>query len=742
MKLRTFLFFSFTLAAILNISAQSNISTSKQNRTIDSLLTLIKVGKADTNEVNHLILLCKEYRKSGDHENGLKYCNKAISLASSIRVDNKTGWLKGISLAYTNKGNVYLDISNYSEALNNYNAALKITKLTNDKGQIAYISNQIGTIYLYKGNYQEALNNYFTSLELRRQINDNKGIADSYLNIGTVYYHLADYSEALKYYLTTLKIAERIKNKQLIASSYINTGNIYFHLKDYPKALQSFYASLKLEEELNEKYRIALINNNIGEIYVVQENYSKSLINFFLTLKIGKEINSPLLQATAYSNIGKVNEKQANFNESLKNYNAAIDIHKKVNNKHGLAFTLINFSELKMKLNKYEDAYTHLNEALQNCYELGAKDLIKESYNSLAQLDSIQSLWKDAYQHYKLYTIYKDSIDNEEIRKKTITSLLTFHYNKKEAALKAEQEKKDAVAAESKKKQQLVLFLVSCVLALVFVFASFIFRSLRVTRKQKVIIEEKNKDIIDSINYAKRIQDALLKNEVHISKNLPQHFVFYKPKDIVSGDFYWSIEKQGYWYLAVADCTGHGVPGGFMSMLGIAFLNEITANAQLVSPSEILEQLRDKIVKELGQSEKVNQTKDGMDISLVRFHSQTKELQWAGANNSLYFIQNGELKEIKPDKQPIGYHPDMHPFTNHTIQLESGAMFYLRTDGYADQFGGTKGKKFMQKNLKTLLQSIHSESIYEQKEIVAQTFDIWKKDLSQVDDVCIVGVRV
>ncbi len=259
--------------------------------------------------------------------------------------------------------------------------------------------------------------------------------------------------------------------------------------------------------------------------------------------------------------------------------------------------------------------------------------------------------------------------------------------------------------------------------------------------KQKNLVEEKNKDITDSINYAKRIQRALLKEEEYVSYHLPEHFILFKPKDIVSGDFYWAIEKEDYLYLAAVDCTGHGVPGGFMSMLGLAFLNELTSGAAILTPAEILDKLREKILKEFRQKGGENETKDGMDISLMRVNLKTREVQWSGANSPVY-IAGKELKEITPDKQPIGYYPLMKPFTNHIINAEKGSVIYLFSDGYADQFGGPKGKKFKHSQLKEVVFSVHDESMKEQKKRMNEIFEKWKGNLEQVDDVLIIGMRV
>ncbi|MFY9309693.1 MAG: SpoIIE family protein phosphatase [Bacteroidia bacterium] len=273
----------------------------------------------------------------------------------------------------------------------------------------------------------------------------------------------------------------------------------------------------------------------------------------------------------------------------------------------------------------------------------------------------------------------------------------------------------------------------------------------KVVEEQKQIVEEKNKDILDSIHYAKRIQDALLRDEEYVSLHLPDHFILYLPKDIVSGDFYWGIEKkyetaQGktehFWYVAAVDCTGHGVPGAFMSMLGTVFLNDIINDNKVHAPADILDELRNKVVKELGQTGKRDESKDGMDISLIRLNLNTLELQWAGANNALNLIRDGELSEIKADKQPIGYYPEARPFTNHVIQLKKGDYIYLFSDGYADQFGGPKGKKFKYKQLEQLLVSNAHLPLQQQKTQLKKAFYDWKGDLPQVDDVCIIGIKV
>ena len=224
----------------------------------------------------------------------------------------------------------------------------------------------------------------------------------------------------------------------------------------------------------------------------------------------------------------------------------------------------------------------------------------------------------------------------------------------------------------------------------------------------------------------------------------PQHFVLLLPRDIVSGDFYWIGSKLNFVFVAVADCTGHGVPGGFMSMLGTALLNEIINEKEIYEPADILDLLKFKIIMALRQSENVNEAKDGMDIALCRIDKRTNELTFAGANNSIHLLRKDRLIELKGDKQPIGisHFNTTQQFIQQSVSLQKGDIIYLFTDGYPDQFGGPLGKKFKYKQLEELLLSIHQREMNEQLEILEEVHRDWKGDLDQVDDICILGIKI
>jgi serine phosphatase RsbU (regulator of sigma subunit) len=307
-----------------------------------------------------------------------------------------------------------------------------------------------------------------------------------------------------------------------------------------------------------------------------------------------------------------------------------------------------------------------------------------------------------------------------------------------------------AHAAELKQQRTVAVFGLAG-LAVSALVASFMYRSYRkekrsreIINQQKGMVDAKNKEIVDSINYAKKIQQAIIPTNTEVKNLLPESFVILQPKDIVSGDFYWITEKENFLFLAVADCTGHGVPGGFMSMLGTALLNEIISDKNVYEPADILDILKLKIILALRQSDNINENKDGMDITLVRFDKDKSKLVFAGANNSLYHVRENVLTEYKGDKHPIGFsfNNTNKQFNQVSVTLQKDDVLYMFTDGYPDQFGGPLGKKFKYKALEQTLLQISSDDMNAQRKKLLHLHDQWKGTLEQVDDICVVGVRV
>jgi len=730
---------NYFLSAILLFS----FALTGQNK-IDSLRKVVKAAKADTNHVITLNLLSDELWRDGNEE-ALVFANKALS--ESIKLNYK----RGEAEAY----------------------------------------NSIGIIYDDQGNYHTGLENYLKALKIYKETGDKKGIASEYNNIGIIYKNESRYQKALEYYLRALKIREDIKDKKGTGICYNNIANIYTIQKNYTKALEFYNKSLHIKEELGDKKGQGTTYNNIGTIYDTMEELDKALLNYLKALKLCEEAEYKRGIANSNNNIGIIYKKQADvmtdkkaaaakYDEALTYYLKALKLREEAGNKDGIAMTYINLGSLYLKKGNLPETYKYINSSIPIYIETGNREGLENAYILAADYYNIKGDYKQAYSYEKLYSDVKDSILNKENSENISRMNAQFDSEKKDNEIKLlnkDKEQRELLRSEEKQKQSIILFSVIAGLILAAVFSIFLYKRFKIIQKQNGVIEKqkqeveqekenadrlrdiaesqtliaieqkqitelKQKEIIDSINYAKRIQNALLKDEDHVSNHLPSHFILFKPKDIISGDFYWSLEKQGHLYMTAADCTGHGVPGAMMSMLGIAFLNEINSTPDLLNPADVLNKLRERIIKELNQTGKEGENKDGMDISLVRLNLATKEMEWAGANNPIYMITNGELSEIKSNKQPIGFTINMQPFTNHRMQLAKDTLLYLFTDGFADQFGGSRGKKFKYAQLKELLLSMTNQTMQAQKDILATTLNSWKGNLEQVDDILIIGMNV
>jgi serine phosphatase RsbU (regulator of sigma subunit) len=720
------------LLVTLTVYATQCIAVTQSNKS-DSLLLIIKNDKSDTTKVKHLnelsVLLL--YNNT---DSAISMCNKAINVINSQpnKIKNESATIIMLAKTYNILGSCYSLKSNYTKAAELFNKALSLNKSIKYPKGIAMNLLNIGSIYHSKGEYNNALDNCLKALTIQEEIGDKKGISINLGNIGNNYRIQGNYETALEYYSKSLKVAKEIGDKNQIVYALYSIGEIYQGQNKFEKAFDTFFSTLKLAETLNDKTLVGTLLGEIGVTYSTQGDSIKSLDYFLKALRI--------------------------FEEQKDEVNIA----------HWLLYIGDNY----IKFKKYKLAFEYLYRALAIYQKIGAKYGIENEYNLLSQLyekstvslpDTIGGKYLNPEQmrlraiyYYEKHLEAKEDIFGADKKKKFVETGLVYDFQKKEAIAKLKNEERIALEEEKAHKQKIISGIITIGVVIMLVLVVFIFRSLKITRKQKQIIEqksketelqkhiieEKNKDITDSINYAKRIQNALLREEEHVSKHLPEHFILFLPKDIVSGDFYWGAEKNNYWYFTAADCTGHGVPGAIMSMLGVSFLNDIVLSEKTLTPAEILNQLRDRIITELRQADAAIGNKDGMDISLCRLNLKTLELEWAGANNSLNLIRKGILEEIKADKQPIGYHTEMKSFTNHQVQLQKGDSIYIYSDGYADQFGGPKGKKFKYKQLEELIVESHHLNATEQKQIFKNRFLEWKGSLEQVDDVCLFGVRV
>lgn len=578
-----------------------------------------------------------------------------------------------------------------------------------------------------------------------------------YNNLGMSYYDKFDYQKSLQHYLKALSIFEELKQETKYASTLNNIANLYFTLKDPDKALNYHLQSLAISRKLEEKSKIASSLYNIGLVYIDKGDALKALSYFQESLQLAKEINHKVGQAMLYLSIGKCYRMLKDYSKALEYSNYALEMKKVLGDDHGIATLHNAIGDIYYEMREYDKAIEYAALALEEGKNLKSTGLMQNAYQSLATTYSAQKKYDLAYKNYRLYTECKDSLFNAEKSKQLAEIGTKYETEKKDKELiRKDAEIKFQEAATKQKETQRNAFILGFVL--VAVVSIIALKNLQDKRKankkltlaydeidfKNKLVEEKNKSITDSINYAKRIQSALLASDTLLQKNLPSYFIFYKPKDIVSGDFYWAHRlEKGEFLICTGDCTGHGVPGAFMSLLGVSSLNEIVIEKNVAQTAVILNSLRDKLVKVLNPEGSEQQRYEGMDCSLCKYNFETMELEISAANNSVWHVSgDNHFTEYRADKQPVGFHSDPRPFSSQTVKLKKNDVIYTLTDGFADQFGGPKGKKFKKKQLQELLLSLSHKPLNQQKEELSVVFDQWKGNLEQIDDILIIGIKV
>ena len=573
--------------------------------------------------------------------------------------------------------------------------------------------------------------------------------AQSLNNIGAVFYNKGEVNKAIDYYYEGLKLREASADKMGIAESLNNLGLVYKSQGNIEKAIENYQRSLKLYEEVKYLKGQATAIGNIGVLYASENKNDTALEYLFRGLKLQESTGNKRGIAEMQNNIGTILLKQNKSGEALKYCTKSLDVLTEIGDKEDIAKTLYIIAQIEFSNNNYAKAIEYGNKALQLSKESDFTENVMNTAKLMYEIYNEQKKWNDALTMHVLYFAMHDSVNSQENRKEVIQKEFQYDFDKRETDLKAAQEKKDLISEAENKRQKIFIWLAFIIAIATGTIAILVTRSLKTTRKQKIIIEEqknlvelKNKDILDSITYAKRLQDAILPALSTVKQQLPESFVFYKPKDIVAGDFYWMQQSGNSTLIAACDCTGHGVPGAMVSVVCSNALNRAVKEFNITDPGKILDKTRELVIDTFQKSG--SEVKDGMDISLCSIlpSSGGAKILWAGANSPLWYLQKGEVNEIVADKQPIGVQDGHKDFTTHTLTLDKGDVLYMFTDGYIDQFGGPKGKKYKSKLFREFIKSITSKNMEEQKNMLNRTFEDWKGNYEQTDDVCVIGIRV
>ena len=554
---------------------------------------------------------------------------------------------------------------------------------------------------------------------------------------------------------------EKEGNSLELARCQVKLGFLYREKNNIPKSIDYFLKALKINETLGNINAIKVINSNLGILYAEADNYDQALVYLKKSLELNEKMGKRPDILADLVNIAQVLQNLKKYSESSEIANKAAGMAQELSEMVSLKNCYAIMSENYEKLGNQPKAKEYFELAANIKSQLQKAELKK--YESRTQ----QAEEEVSYKNMEIQT--KESKIRQISREQQLTlELLRKQKELNELKDKELQAKERFQKAERRNTRQIIQSLV-VILILVTISLLFIFKQLREKKKAYDLLEKSNlqvikqkeeienqheivisqkKKITDSIYYAKRIQNAVLTPISIVEKSIPESFIFYHPRDIVSGDFYYISEKDGIVIIGAADCTGHGVPGAFMSMLGMAYLNEIISKYSLTNQihslqaNEVLNQLREQVIVSLHQSGKPEEPKDGMDMALCIFDIKNKQMQYAGAHNPVFIIRNGEPMLLAADKMSIGIYRDTDvAFTNHLINLEDGDNIYLYSDGYYDQFGGPRGSKMLSANFRRYLLEIHNRPMAEQRKLVEEYFKKWKGRNDQLDDVMVVGLR-
>lgn len=732
-SLLVFLSFFFVSVSAINLRGFVLLQAPLPPAITDSLLQILKTTPADTNRVDILNKISRQYLNTGDYEIAMRHAAEAQQLAE------KLNYTKGLGNAYSNKG----------------------------------------VIFWYQGESEKALENHLLAIQYRNECGDIQGVGNSYNNIALVYLNLSDYEKSLENNLKALRIREEIGDKHGTANSYNNIGVIYQKQNSYDRAIENYEKALKLREAVGDKFGIGMSYNNIGLIYLDKKEYREAVKNLLKGLAIREEIGDKKGMADSYLNVGTLYYHQKKYDKAIEYVFKAAGINERIGNKRGIGLSYANIGTCYLMQNNLDAALLYLNKGVKILNEIGSKDGVKDAYSALASVYEQKGDFKKAYEYQVMYADLRDTLFDEQVSEKMTEMNAKYESEKKNKEIV----KKDAEISRQQadaEKQSIVrnAFIIGFLLVLILAF--FIYREYKQKQRANLLLDRKNEQITDSINYAKRIQDSVFPPVSQVRQYLPEFFVFHRSKDIVSGDLYWFAEigdggrgtgdeeevtvsrssslaprppspvPRPSLLLAAVDCTGHGVPGAFMSMMAYNLLEQIVKTNHLHQPAAILNELSLQVAASLRQTDVIGKVNDGMDIALLRLMPRMEEgevvyceLEYAGAHNSLYLIRKGVLHETKADKASIGFSLEKaFVFTHHVIKLEKGDCCYIFTDGFADQFGGPNNEKFYYQPFRDLLLEIHHLSMDEQKHRLENVFSEWKGGNSQIDDVLVMGFRV
>ncbi len=753
----------------------------------DNIRKLDQKKQEDTTRLNLLLDIAWDYSYS-NFDSGKYYAGEALLLARQLKNEHK------LAEAYSTYGNCCRSLLRFDSALHYLSLSLQLYEKQNNTRKIAGMLQNIANVYNARRQFAEAIQKYKEALAYSRKAHYDLGQIVIITNMVGVYQQMGDYEKALGFAHEALEINKRLRDTSQYACLYSNMALILQGQKQYEKCLEYNKIALDYARSQHDKNTEGSVLFNMATVCKLKGNYPEAEQLFRQSIQVFDKLGDSVSIASNLHNLGNCFADQGNIDEALRYQLIAKGVYERQADSTYFGSTWLALAQLYSEKGKHREALLLGNQTLALAMSMGEMELIKSAFGGLSEFYKRAGDYKNALLYMEKANAIADSLFNQQVAIKTAFMQGELDLATKESKIELLKKSEELKTTELKRKSAMQYFLIG-IIAFVMVFLGFALMAYRNKKKdnkiilsqkteveqQKLIIEEKNREILDSIHYARRIQGALLAGEELMTKNLRttsgggrrDYFILYKPKDIVSGDFYWATEvkklrsgrmvfekgqsagvtdsdnlSKSLFALVTADCTGHGVPGAFMSLLNISFLNEAMNEKKITRPDQVLNHVRDNIIKALSTDGSREGGRDGMDAVCCLFDFETMKLQYAAANNGIYIIRKqtdgaGILIDLKPDKFPVGRHDrDKQPFSLNEFDLQPGDRIYTYTDGYADQFGGSKGKKFMYKQLQSLLLEHAEKALCQQKEILDETISTWMGNLEQVDDILIIGISV
>lgn len=634
------------------------------------------------------------------------YLNLALSSAKEEKNDSL-------------KTEIYVNFINYSGVTSNQKLGDSIFdisfKATRNKLFLGKLFIAYGYLNKELGNNKKALNVLFKAYSIGKQLNNYYILCGSTLNIARIYKNEKLYQLSLEYALKSQDYARKGNLEDRLENIYNLLATLYKTQTEYLKSEEYYFKVRDIVLKDNDKWGLIILNNNLGNLYIEWKK----------------------------------------FREAEKLFNQNLILTKETNNTEMYYYTLFELSTLTYMENKFPEAKLNIDKAMEGMEHLKNKLDLYGIYWQAYLIYKANNNHKEALLYHEQWKAYSDSLSKMSTDKLLFETEAKFKNKEKQEEIKQLESQNLLKEAELSKKNNFLIFSTAFIILILISLVLLIRfqKKLQITKYKlelkNIQIEEQKKEILDSIHYAKRIQTALLVGENCIKNRFEDYFILFKPKDIVSGDFYWATELQnGHIIILTADSTGHGVPGAIMSMLNISSIEKAIEAEKLTETKDILNYTRNKIIETLAKDGSEEGGKDGMDCSLISIDKEKKTLHYSSANNPIWIVRKTnesekEFIELKADKMPVGKHnKDNIPFTQYQFDLNKGDVIYTLTDGFPDQFGGPKGKKYMYKSLKNKLTEISHLTLTEQKKELEKTLSDWKGHFEQVDDILLIGLKI